>query len=76
LFSSEQQTIFNFFPKPLISIKESSKKINARELAEEAKKETKITKQATKKGVGNLKLSLKNIGIVTKAVTRFKKNAF
>jgi len=72
ILTQEQQTIFNFFPKPLMSAKKSASILTPQLLAEEAKKDTSKIKLISKK-TSNLKLSLRSVGAMTRALSKFKR---
>ncbi|KAL4473372.1 hypothetical protein ABPG72_015615 [Tetrahymena utriculariae] len=70
LFNPEQQTLFNFFPKPVISIDQKSDVIDRKALLTEI--EQNQQEKPSRKNSNKLQISLKNIAIVSKAISKFK----
>jgi len=71
--SDTQQTLFNFFPKPIISLENEISLPSPENLAnEEAQRRKKqLLTQGFFKNKGNV--SFRNIAVIIKAVTRFKR---
>ncbi|KAL4429872.1 hypothetical protein ABPG74_022895 [Tetrahymena malaccensis] len=70
LFNPQQQTLFNFFPKPVISIDQKSDVFDRKALLTEMEQNQQEKPQT--KSSNKLQISLKNITIVSKAVSKFK----
>ncbi|EAR83848.2 transmembrane protein, putative (macronuclear) [Tetrahymena thermophila SB210] len=69
-FNPEQQTLFNFFPKPVISIDSQSDVIDRKALLTELEQNQK--EKPLRKSTNKIRVSLKNIAIVSKAIAKFK----
>ncbi|EAR87799.3 transmembrane protein, putative (macronuclear) [Tetrahymena thermophila SB210] len=71
-FNDDQQVLFNFFPKPLISISKDNTVLSMKQIKQEQidleQSVNKVQKQKKK-----LNISFKNIGTIAKAIVKFKK---